>query len=78
CLPDDDSLSVWVEEGNAADQFAVYFSIQAAPDTVTIHVGRDGAVLADEELTPVYDEFQPNGEGCSPVCRQGEVELELS
>lgn|SRR5690348_4162847 len=59
------------------DQYAVHWGIEGTPEAVTIQVERDGVVLADEDFSPEYEKFRPNGDGCSPVCRQAEVTVEL-
>ncbi len=46
------------------------------PDEVTLAVSGDGQ-QASVTLEPDYEQFQPNGPGCPPVCRQASVEIDL-
>lgn len=39
----------------------------APPETVKIVVILDGETY-EQEFSPVYEKFQPNGEDCPPVC----------
>jgi hypothetical protein len=47
-----------------------FFSLPAdgaPPETVKIEVIVDGEIY-EQEFSPVYEKFQPNGEGCPPIC----------
>jgi hypothetical protein len=59
------------------DQYTLSFGLEGTPEAVTIQVERDGAVLVEQDFIPSYKENQPNGKGCSPVCRQGAVEVQV-
>ena len=41
-----------------------------APSSVDFVVRRDDIAVGGDSLHPVYQEFQPNGPECGPVCRQ--------
>ena len=47
------------------------------PETVTIKVERDGALLVDMTDSPEYNKLAPNGERCGPVCNTANVVIEL-
>lgn len=59
------------------NKYTLRFGFAGTPDMVAIQIERDGVVLADETYDPDYEENQPNGKGCPPVCRQAEVALSL-
>ncbi|HXS16155.1 MAG TPA: hypothetical protein VN764_03150 [Polyangiaceae bacterium] len=59
------------------DQYTLTFIINDTPDVLTVQVERDGDVLGAQDFTPDYDETQPNGKGCPPVCEQAEIEMIL-
>ncbi|HUH12140.1 MAG TPA: hypothetical protein VMK65_03485 [Longimicrobiales bacterium] len=43
------------------------------PERATVQVLVDDEVVAELTVTPVYDDVQPNGAGCPPICRQARV-----
>ena len=55
---DDDAVS-----GTAGDAI-VSVAISGEYETLTIEVTRDGTAVLEEEVTPVYEVVEINGEGC--------------
>lgn len=47
--------------------------LAVTPDSVDVTLIVEGDTWFSRELTPVYDGFRPNGEGCEPECQQGAV-----
>lgn len=54
----------------------IVFLPDFAPERATVRVESDAGTV-EREFTPTYEEVRPNGPGCPPVCRQGEVEIEV-
>jgi hypothetical protein len=52
-------------------------SLDDTPDRVAITVRQNGAVVAQDDVTPVYQRSAPNGEACGPVCHHAEIPVEL-
>jgi hypothetical protein len=50
---------------------------KSTPAKARFVVERDGAAIADQELTPSYVRSQPNGEGCGPICEQARATLDI-
>ena len=46
------------------------------PAEVTLVVSGEGRQVS-VTVEPNYEDFQPNGPGCPPVCRQASVEIDL-
>lgn len=42
--------------------------LETGPATVRLVVARDGEEVLEAELSPTYQTFTPNGEGCEPTC----------
>jgi len=53
------------------------FLADFTPEEVTLHVTWDGGEV-ERTVRPVYTESRPNGPDCPPVCRFGEVTIDLS
>ena len=49
--------------------------LTTTPKVLAIELERDGAAILEEESTPSYTEYKPNGPDCGPSCRGGSVEL---
>lgn len=54
-----------------------YIGLQGTPDRVAITVRQNGDVIAEDEVSPNYDEVAPNGELCGPVCDHAEITFAL-
>jgi hypothetical protein len=50
-------------------------SLSTTPKTLAVSLTRDRSVILSETSTPRYQESQPNGPDCGPVCRQADVDL---
>ena len=46
------------------------------PESITIEVFVDGQTYT-KDFTPIYEEFQPNGEGCPPICYNAVVLFQI-
>ena len=46
------------------------------PESITIEVVVDGQTYT-KDFTPIYEEFQPNGEGCPPICYNADVLFQI-
>jgi hypothetical protein len=44
---------------------------------LAVEVRHEGEVVHTEEVSPVYEEMQPNGPECGPICRRAAVEIAL-
>lgn len=53
-------------------------SFSGAPKQVHVRITRDGATVADQDITPTYRRVQPNGPGCEPICNQASAGIALS
>lgn len=51
--------------------------ILGVPERVAITVRQSGGVVADELLTPSYEEVMPNGPRCEPTCLQAQIVVTL-
>ena len=49
--------------------------VEGAPKSVQIQVHRDKALVADADLSPKYQEVQPNGPDCPPTCHSAAVDV---
>lgn len=75
CSAEDGAVSCSVSEDGS-----VTGNILLEPDTesesVSIKVtDSQGQVVVDETKTVTFEESQPNGQGCEPTCRNGEIEV---
>lgn len=52
--------------------------LPSAPNAVSARVRHDGALVGQLDETPAYATVAPNGPGCEPTCRLGEVRLALA
>lgn len=59
------------------DQYTLTMGVQGTPATLAVSVTREGSTLIEQNVSLAYTEFQPNGEGCEPVCRQASAALTL-
>ena len=50
--------------------------VEAAPASLVVEVSHDGAVVAQETLSPEYTEWEPNGKGCG-VSQAGTATIDL-
>lgn len=48
------------------------------PDALAVRVERDGHVILERSVAPVYQEIRPNGRECGPICMRSQVELRLN
>lgn len=55
----------------------VGFREGGGPETVTLEVLRDGAMIAQATYTPRYQEVHPNGDHCPPSLEQARESLEI-
>jgi len=53
------------------------FTMLGMPRSVKVRIARDGQTLAEQTSTPSYRKVQPNGEGCPPICEQGNEVLRV-
>jgi hypothetical protein len=74
CTSDAEALYLTLNSAGTAITEAML--TEAAPASLVVEVSRDGAVVASETLSPVYEEFEPNGEGCG-VSQAGAASLDL-
>lgn len=51
-------------------QWELQVDVPGTPSSVRVAVARDGVVLVEQSVTLGYQEVQPNGAECGPVCRQ--------
>ena len=49
--------------------------VEGTPKSVQIQVHRDKALVADADLSPKYQELQPNGPDCPPTCHSAAVDV---
>ena len=49
--------------------------VEGTPKSVKIHVERDRDPVADADLSPTYQELQPNGPDCPPTCHSAAVDV---
>jgi hypothetical protein len=49
--------------------------VEGTPKSVQIQVQRDGAPVADADLSPKYQVVQPNGPDCEPTCHSAAVDV---
>ena len=49
--------------------------VEGTPKSVQIQVHRDKALVADADLSPKYQEVQPNGPDCPPTCHSAAVDV---
>ena len=49
--------------------------VEGTPKSVQIQVHRDKALAADADLSPTYQEVQPNGPDCPPTCHSAAVDV---
>lgn len=63
--------------GTLPDQWFIEGLVNGAPASIHARIERDGTELLDEERALSYEDFEPNGPGCGPSCRSGEMALEL-
>lgn len=54
-----------------------YFESDLAPENVTITVSSSGGQVS-RTLKPIYKTYQPNGEGCEPVCYSSSLDIDVS
>jgi hypothetical protein len=81
----DDSLETGIVCGDNSDNVLLYgrqldraeITLFGAPERVAVTVWQSDTVLLQEEVTPSYEEFAPNGETCGPVCRQADAHVVL-
>ena len=52
-------------------------AFQGAPESLTITVRQDGAVIAQDTIMPAYQELAPNGRECGPICLQDEILFDI-
>lgn len=55
-------------ELDPSDQSLPGLHVEGTPKSVRIQVHRDKALVADADLSPKYQEVQPNGPDCPPTC----------
>lgn len=70
-----------VESGCALEPAAHAFGdvvFSTTPSTVAVVVRHDGKLVGSGRWSPVYQQSQPNGPGCEPVCTNATVELTLA
>jgi hypothetical protein len=77
----DDSGETGIDCSNTLSYYRqldrAHIALLGAPERVAVTVRQGETVLHQEEVTPSYDEFAPNGETCGPVCRQAEAHVVL-
>lgn len=56
---------------------APYTIVSEVVQSIDVTVEKDSVVLADESFSPQYEEVQPNGDGCPPICSQASVVVQL-
>ena len=56
---------------------AIEFTFEnQSPAKATVRIlDESGALLLTEDVEPEYRDYEPNGEGCDPVCKLATVEL---
>jgi len=59
------------------NQYELSLSAYTEPTTISLELARDGIVILNDSRTLAYQQSQPNGPGCGPVCRQAQLELSL-
>lgn len=59
-------------DGERLEEFIVH---DADPENVGVRVRRDQETLHQGEFALNYQEVQPNGPGCPPICRQALLQL---
>lgn len=52
--------------------------LPSAPNAVSARVRHDGALVGQLDERPTYATAAPNGPGCEPTCRVGELRLALA
>jgi hypothetical protein len=61
-----------------ADHGLSDINFSGAPKRVHVRITRDGAAIADKDISPTYKRLQPNGPGCEPVCSSASEGIALS
>ncbi|MBK8254341.1 MAG: hypothetical protein IPK82_16940 [Polyangiaceae bacterium] len=75
CSSDDTMMSCFVNEDGSV-VVNVFREPEKESESVTVKVSDSlDQVVVDETKTVTYVESQPNGEGCEPTCRNGEIEV---
>lgn len=59
------------------NQFDLEISQQGVPAKVSVELRLADAVLVDESHSLSYQDVQPNGPECGPVCRQASVKIAI-
>ena len=52
--------------------------ISMAPKTFTLNIIRDGKKILTQTHSPIYSEYNPNGEDCPPTCKSGHQRIQIS
>ena len=52
--------------------------ISMAPKTFTLNIIRDGKKILTQTHSPIYSEYNPNGEDCPPTCKSGQQRIQIS
>ena len=58
-------------------QYKLLVSAAGTPERMEVKLERGGELVAESEQTLQYQNVQPNGEGCDPICRVSTVEVSL-
>ncbi len=53
------------------------YTLQGSPSTFKVVLKVDSQVKLEQTVEPTYQESQPNGAGCPPVCKNATVSLSL-
>lgn len=69
------SLIAWIDP---QDYALIHFHVNGAPPYCTIRVSYNDFQLIEKDVEPVYDLTYPNGEGCEPICYNGEDHIAVA
>jgi hypothetical protein len=66
----DNVVSIYLSgtELDPSEQSLPGMHVEGTPKSVQIQVHRDKTLVADADLSPKYQETQPNGPNCPPTC----------
>jgi hypothetical protein len=60
------------------DQIQESVQVTGTPSLVTVEQSVGGIAILQRSATPVYENSQPNGPGCEPICRQASAHWSIS
>lgn len=71
CVLEENCNAIYLVGYNDPDRVSITYPVIEAP--FDLQVQRDGTLLVQVNVEPVYDAIQPNGSGCPPICHAASV-----